>query len=193
MLLNTFLWCIIDVSKNSLSFNMSSASAITFIKCQNRYHMKNNIRYKGNINNTSLIFFLIASRLNKTPSDDTCLGEPPGGFCDVGYCFLTSLEVSHFIAFPCHPSPFRELSTGFSTHSYRECYSFEWAIFARIFYPTLPRFMIQIRAGTPHPGSSSVPALTELSLPADAWTWTIDLGLSYKTNDLSIAPVSHEA
>ena len=33
-------------------------------------------------------------------------------------------------------------------------------------------FVTQMRAGTPHPGSSSVPALTELSLPADAWTWT---------------------
>ena len=33
----------------------------------------------------------------------------------------------------------------------------------------------QIRAWTPHPGCSSVPALTELSLPADAWPWTIDV------------------
>ena len=33
-------------------------------------------------------------------------------------------------------------------------------------------FVTQMRAGTPHPGSSSMPALTELSLPADAWTWT---------------------
>ena len=28
---------------------------------------------------------------------------------------------------------------------------------------------------TPHPGSSSVPALTKPSLPADAWTWTIHI------------------
>ena len=25
-------------------------------------------------------------KLNKTPSDGTCLGEPPRGFCDVGCC-----------------------------------------------------------------------------------------------------------
>ena len=33
-------------------------------------------------------------------------------------------------------------------------------------------FLTQMRAGTPHPGSSSVPALSELSLLADAWIWT---------------------
>ena len=33
-------------------------------------------------------------KLNKTPSDGTCLEEPPGGFCDIGYCCcFTSLEV----------------------------------------------------------------------------------------------------
>ena len=32
---------------------------------------------------------------SKTPSDDTCLGEPPGGFCDVGCHF-----VLFFISFP---------------------------------------------------------------------------------------------
>ena len=31
-------------------------------------------------------------------------------------------------------------------------------------------FVTQMRAGTPNPGSSSVHAVTELSLPADAWT-----------------------
>ena len=35
----------------------------------------------------------------------------------------------------------------------------------------LTHFVTQMRAGTPHPGSSSVPALAQLSLPADAWTW----------------------
>ena len=43
--------------KNSL-FNMSSVSAIVFIKCWNCQHMKNNISYKGNTNNTSVIIFL---------------------------------------------------------------------------------------------------------------------------------------
>ena len=38
-------------------------------------------------------------------------------------------------------------------------------------FPTfLTRFVTQVRAGTPHPGSSSVPAITELSLPAEAWS-----------------------
>ena len=36
-------------------------------------------------------------------------------------------------------------------------------------------FVIQMRAGTPHPGYSSVSALTELSLPADACTWTVHI------------------
>ena len=80
--------------KNSLSFNMSPTSAIIFIKCRNCHHMKNSIRFKGNINNTSVIIFLIESQLNKTPSDGTCLGEPPGGFCDVGCHFIFNL---HFI------------------------------------------------------------------------------------------------
>ena len=47
---------------------------------------------------------------------------------------------------------------------------------ASVFYLTLLHrnfwhvFVTQMRAGTPHPGSFFVPALTELFLPADAWT-----------------------
>ena len=47
---------------------------------------------------------------------------------------------------------------------------------AGVFYLTLLHrhfphvFVTQMRAGTPHLGSSSLPALTELSLPAEAWT-----------------------
>ena len=58
-----------------LSFNMSPTSAIIFIKCRNRYHMKNNIRYKGNINNTSVIIFF--NWRTKTPSGVTLLGRTP--------------------------------------------------------------------------------------------------------------------
>ena len=47
--------------KKSLSFNMFPTPAIVFIKYRNRHHMKNNIRYNGNINNTSVIIFLIQS------------------------------------------------------------------------------------------------------------------------------------
>ena len=35
-----------------------STSTIIFIKCQNLQHMKKNIRYKGNTNNTFVIIFL---------------------------------------------------------------------------------------------------------------------------------------
>ena len=34
-----------------------------------------------------------------------------------------------------------------------------------IFLPNTSSFVTQVRAGTPHPGSSSVPAFTEFSLP----------------------------
>ena len=55
----------------------------------------------------------------------------------------------------------------------------------------LAYFVTQMRAETPHPGSSSVPALTELSLAAEAWTGAYSY-CRYKTIDLSIAPVTHE-
>ena len=46
-------------------------------------------------------------KLNKTPSNGTCLGKLPGGFCDVGCCCcFTSLDVFpslHFDVIP-HPS-----------------------------------------------------------------------------------------
>ena len=43
----------------------------------------------------------------------------------------------------------------------------------RVFYftilPHFGTFMTQMIVGTPHPGSSSMPALIELSFPASAW------------------------
>ena len=55
------------------------------------------------------------------------------------------------------------------------------AFFTLHSFPTLWYvFVTQMRTGTPHPGSFSVPALTGLSLPADAWSWTtyiVDTGL----------------
>ena len=66
----------------------------------------------------------------------------------------------------------------FPSQFYCERYGFEWAFFThRRFLPYAPsltflkQFVTQMQAGTPHPGSSTVPARTELSLPADAWTW----------------------
>ena len=51
--------------KKSSSFNIFSTSVIAFITGQSLQHMKNNIRYNGNTNNTSVIIFLIGSQLNK--------------------------------------------------------------------------------------------------------------------------------
>ena len=117
--------------KNSLSFNMSPTSAIIFIKCRNRHHMKNNIRYKGNINNTSVIIFF--NWRTKIPSDVTLLGrttiEVFVMLVVVVYSFLFFFLLlffihfyssfcccSSFIAFQRHLSPFRGLSPGFYTH-----------------------------------------------------------------------------
>ena len=51
-------FCVSTISpKKSSSFNMFSTYGIIFIRCLNRHHMTNNIRYKGNINNTSVIIF----------------------------------------------------------------------------------------------------------------------------------------
>ena len=55
----------------------------------------------------------------------------------------------------------------------RFCVFYPQAFFTLHSFPTFWHvFVTQIRAETPHPGSFSVPALTELSLPADAWSWT---------------------
>ena len=124
MLLNAFLWCINGISKKSSSFNMFSSSAIAFITCLNRHQIRNNVRYKGNINNTSVIIFLIGAlddlcKLNKnsqrwhllrrTSSEVFTMLVVVHYFCDVGCC-------SSFIAFRRHLSPFREPSPGFNTH-----------------------------------------------------------------------------
>ena len=65
----------------------------------------------------------------------------------------------------------------FPSHFYRERYAFERAFFTyRRFLKCVssPHFgtFCDSDAGTPHPGSSSVPALTDLSFPADAWPRT---------------------
>ena len=122
---------------------MFPASTIIFIKCRNRYHMKNNIRYKGNINITFVIIFLKSQKL---PAMLLCLGEPPVRcFCCIFISFLIfmlmffilflmfyyhlsmffilllylHLPLSSFcccsftFSFRRHPSPFRGLSPGF--------------------------------------------------------------------------------
>ena len=68
--------------KKSSSFNMLLALSIIFIKCLNCHHMRNNIRYKGNINNTSVIFYFFNWGLTQQnlPAMFLCLGEPPARF-----------------------------------------------------------------------------------------------------------------
>ena len=63
--------------------------------------MKNNIRYKGNTNNTSVVifvffFFLVESQ--KLPAMVLCLGEPPGRFFLLLLIFILHfVVVLHFI------------------------------------------------------------------------------------------------
>ena len=63
--------------KKSSSFSMSPTLVIAFIKGRNRYQMKDNIKYKDNTNNTSVIIFLKIQRL---PAMLLSLGEPPVRF-----------------------------------------------------------------------------------------------------------------
>ena len=132
------------------------------------------------------------------PSDGTCLGEPPEGFCDVGGCccfYLTGGFYVYGLFFFATgtllwllPSPALNSTLaifGFFTfarlfrHIFTASATVEWAFFThRCFFTLrstfstfLTRFVTQMRAGTPHPGSSSVSALKELSLPAGAWAW----------------------
>ena len=142
----------------------------------------------------------IESWLNKIPNDGTCLGEPPGGLCDVGCCCFTSLEVFHSLLFDIIPHPSVNYHRVFTPILYFQPSSsqsdlphfhfnfsglFIFTVSATVssglflptgvFLPYVPSFVTQTRAGTPHPRSSTVPALTELSLPADAWPWTTNV------------------
>ena len=106
-----------------------------------------------------------------------------GGFYVSGLLFLATgtppwllMPVKATSSSELYPGYFRFLY--FLLGFYCERYGLEWAFFThrRFFLScTLSHifwhvFVTQMRAGTPHLGSSFVPALTELSLPADAWT-----------------------
>ena len=104
----------------------------------------------------------------------------------VAVCFFSSLEDFHFIDCRRHPSPFRELSPGFYTHFsparvIRDTFilTFLFTASATVLsgrFFTLHSFVCDSdAAGIPDPGSSSVPALKQLSRPADAWTSIIDV------------------
>ena len=78
---------------------MFSISPIIFIKRRNRYQIKNNIRYNGSINNTSVINFLT----QKLPAMVLCLGEPPRRFLLLLYLHFIFIS---FLIFICRCSSF---------------------------------------------------------------------------------------
>ena len=111
-----------------------------------------------------------------------------GGFYISGLLFLAT-STPPWLLRPVKASTSSELYPGcfsllyfsqaFPSQLYRERYSLEWAFFTRrSFLPYAPsptflaHFVTQMMAGTSLPEYSSVPALTELSVPADAWFWT---------------------
>ena len=145
--------------------------------------------------------FMFLGNLTKLPAMVLCSGEPPG-FCDVGCCFcFSSLEVFTYLGyfslppalhrgFSCPWRPPPALSSTLATFSYftfakffRHSFTVSATVLSGYFLPTgvfylallphtLVHFVTQMQAGTLHLGSSSMPALTEFSLLADAWTWT---------------------
>ena len=98
---------------------MSSTSAIIFIKCRNRQHMKNNIRYKGNTTSTSVIIFL---KKSKTPSDVTLLGRNSSEVFVLLVVVSSFVDVLHFavvllISFSTSPLTLPwTIAGGFSPH-----------------------------------------------------------------------------
>ena len=71
-------------------------------------------------------------KLNKTPRDGTCLGQPPGSFFDVGCCCFTSVEVFtfpsyFFMSLALHPGfsgPWRPPPALSSTMTTFGCFTF---------------------------------------------------------------------
>ena len=92
--------------RRSSSFYMSPAWVIAFIKGLNCHQMKNNIGYKGNTNNTSVIIFFKSKR-QKLPAMVLCLGEPPRRivvssfffFFDFHFVVVSSFHFCVFISF----------------------------------------------------------------------------------------------
>ena len=121
-----------------------------------------------------------------------CLGEPLGGFWVVGCfcCYFFSLEGFTFPGYfsmlaalhprfsgPWRPPPWllsiALFFAGFSVTVLQRALRFWVDIFyPQTFFTLREHFVTQMGAGTPNPRLSSVPALTELSLLAGAWTWT---------------------
>ena len=107
-----------------------SASTIIFIKCQDLQHMKKNIRYKGNTNNTFVIIFL---KIKNSQRWYFAWENFQWGFCDVScwssFCccificrcfFIFVVLHSHFL-FDVIPHPSVDYHQGFYTPFYTFC------------------------------------------------------------------------
>ena len=126
--------------------------------------MKNNIRYKGNTNNTSvIIFFNRGPTQQKLRAMILCLGEPPGRFFVVAvHSFLFFILLLFFISFPgyftmslaLHPWHLKLVKTStklwalprllliaFCFFICRERYGFEWGFFFPLAFFTLRSFI----------------------------------------------------
>ena len=112
------------------------------------------------VNNTAVIFFnrqflsfsyyfdrvlLCFCKRNKTPSDNTCLGEPPESFYVVSVCCcFASLEVFHsLLCFSASSLTFLEAATGFS-HAFYTFSAVHRRVIRNTFILTFLRFSITI-------------------------------------------------
>ena len=128
------------------------------------------------------------SKLNKTPSDGTCLEEPPRGFCDVACscCFYLN-EGFSFIAFRRHSS-----FLGFSVTILPPVLRFSADVFTHRRFFTLQSIDCDSDAGRNTPSRILLCTCPHRVIPSG---WRMDLNhpyCGYKTIDLSIAPVNHE-
>ena len=145
--------------------------------------------------------------LTKLPAVVLCLGEPEEVF-EMLLVVFSSMKVYIFLSYFSLPpalhagfsGPWRSppaLSSALDTFG---CFTFA-RFFCHIFtasatflsghflptelFFTFHSFLLffgtfcdSVKRRTRHPGSSSVPAFIELSLPADAWTWTIHIAVT---------------
>ena len=152
-------------------------------------------------------------KLNKTLSDATCLEEPPGGFCDVGYCCcFVSLEVFHSLLFGVilHTSVnYRRVFTPILCFQPSSSQSDSWhfhfnsaTVLSRRFLPTgvfylalLPHILVRFCESDAGGNTRCRILLSTCPQRFVPSSWRMVLNYSYfryKTIGLSIAPVSHE-
>ena len=154
----------------------------------------------------------------KTPSDGTCLGEPPVRFLRCWLLFIvfvmlvvalhsllfdviSRLSVSHrrVLTPILYFQPSSSQSDSWHFHfNFSRLFIFtmsatvlsESFLPMDVFYPILLRFVTQTRAGTPHPESSCA---CPCKVVPSGWCMAFNYWcLNYKTIDLSVAPVSHK-